>query len=109
MLIEIFGPNQEEVTKDGRKLHNGKLRNYYSHSFFFIFPIKIRKDKMGRACACTGEKRNTHWVLIRKPKERYHVRDAGTCGRIILQWILQKQDVMSCTGFMWLRTSDWLL
>ena len=47
MLIEIFGPNQEEVTKDGRKSHNEKLHNYHSRN---IFPVKIRKDKMGRAC-----------------------------------------------------------
>jgi hypothetical protein len=30
VLIEIFGPNQEEVKKDGRKSHNKKLRKFYS-------------------------------------------------------------------------------
>jgi hypothetical protein len=42
---------------------------------------------------------------------RDHSEHFGVDGRIILEWILGKQDGRMWTSFIWLRleTSDWLL
>jgi hypothetical protein len=44
-------------------------------------------------------------------KERDHYEDLHVGGRIILRWILAKQDGVVWTGFIWLRivTSEGLL
>jgi hypothetical protein len=34
---------------------------------------------------------------------RYHLKDPGICGRIIGQWILEKEGRKVRTGFIWLR------
>jgi hypothetical protein len=46
-----------------------------------------------------------------KLREREHLAYIGLDGRIILKWILQKQNRIVGTGFMWLRivTDGWLL
>ena len=41
--------------------------------------------------------------LIRKPEEKYHLKDTGVDGRIILKWIFRKWDVRAWTGSMYLR------
>jgi len=37
------------------------------------------------------------------PRERYHWRDQGVDGRIILRWIFRRWDVEVWTGLSWLR------
>jgi hypothetical protein len=36
-------------------------------------------------------------------RERYHLKDSGLDGRIILRWILRKWDVGVWTGSSWLK------
>jgi hypothetical protein len=36
-----------------------------------------------------GEKRNVYWAFVGKPERK---RSLGTDGRIVLKWILKKQD-----------------
>jgi hypothetical protein len=40
--------------------------------------------------------------LVGRSKERDHFEDLDLDGRMILKWILKKQDGRSCTGFIWL-------
>jgi hypothetical protein len=37
-------------------------------------------------------------------KEREVFEDLAIDGRVVLQWIIKKQDQKSWTGFIWLRT-----
>jgi hypothetical protein len=39
-LIKIFGPTRNEVTKDGRKLHDEKCHNNMHSSFNIVRMIK---------------------------------------------------------------------
>jgi hypothetical protein len=39
------------------------------------------------------EMRNTYKILVEKSEERYHLEDLVIEGRIILEWILEKQCV----------------
>jgi hypothetical protein len=49
-----------------------------------------------------GEVRNTKFWL-EDLKGRGHLEDIGVDERIILEWILEKQDGKVWTGFIWLR------
>jgi hypothetical protein len=40
-----------------------------------------------------GKMRNAYNILVRKPKGKIPFRRSGISGRIILKWILNKQDV----------------
>jgi len=41
------------------------------------------------------------WENLRK---RYHLKDQGIDGRIILRWNIRKWDVGAWTGLVWLKT-----
>jgi hypothetical protein len=47
-----------------------------------------------------GERRVAYRILV---GERDHLGKAGGDGRIILRWILSKQDVGSWSGLIWFR------
>jgi hypothetical protein len=44
-----------------------------------------------------------YMVLVGKPKGRGNLEDLDLDERMILKWILRKQDGSGCTGFIWLR------
>jgi hypothetical protein len=50
-----------------------------------------------------GKIRNAYKILVGYLKERGHLKDVGLDGRIILQWILEKQGGKLRTGFIWFR------
>jgi hypothetical protein len=50
-----------------------------------------------------GELRNTYKFLVGKHKGRDYSEDLSVDGRIILDWILGKQDENMWTKFIWLR------
>jgi hypothetical protein len=41
--------------------------------------------------------------LVTNQKERDHKKDIDVGGRIILEWILQRQDGVVLTGLIWFR------
>jgi hypothetical protein len=41
--------------------------------------------------------------LLRNLNETYRFKEVGVNGRIILKWVLRKQDRRAWTGFIWIR------
>jgi hypothetical protein len=58
-----------------------------------------------------GEMINVHKTLVGIPEGKYHLKDLGVDGWIILEWILEEWNAKLWTGFIWLRigTSGGLL
>jgi hypothetical protein len=99
VLRRIFGLKRDEVTREGRKLHNEKLNDLYS-SPNIDRVIKSRRMRWTGNVARTGEKRGLYRENLR---EKDHLEDTGVDGRIILRWIFRKWDVGLWTGMSWLR------
>jgi hypothetical protein len=67
VLRRIFGPRRDEVTEEGRKLHNEELQDLYS-SPNIIRMIKSRRMRWAGHVARMGEKRNFYRLLVGKPE-----------------------------------------
>jgi hypothetical protein len=61
-----FGPKRDEVMRQWRKLHNGKLHNLYSS--YIIRQIKSRRMRWAGHVAHVGEGRNEYRVSVGKPE-----------------------------------------
>jgi hypothetical protein len=64
-----FGPNRDEVTGKGRKLHSGELHNLYS-SPDIIRQIKSRRKRWAGHVARMGEGRNVYRVFDGKARRK---------------------------------------
>jgi hypothetical protein len=62
VLRRIFGPKRDEVTGEWRRLHNGKIHNFYS-SLDIIRRIKSRRMKWVGHVAHMGQDRKVYKVL----------------------------------------------
>jgi hypothetical protein len=80
VLRRIFGPKGDEVTGEGRKLHNEELRDLYS-SASIIRIIKSSKNRWALHVARMGEKRNAYRLLVGKSEGK------GPLGRPIRRWV----------------------
>ena len=67
MLRRVFGPKRDEVTGEGRKLHNEELRDLYSLPNI-VRVVKSRRTRWAGHVARMGEGRDEHRVLVRKPE-----------------------------------------
>jgi len=101
VLRKIFGPKSDEITGKWRKLHNEELNDLYS-SPNIVRVIELRRMRWAGHVARMGEKRGEGfwWGNL---KERYHLRDPGVDGRIILRWIFRKWNVGVWIVSSWLR------
>jgi hypothetical protein len=61
VLRRIFGPKGDEVTREWRKLHNGKLHNLHLLPNF-MKQIKSKKMRWVEHVACVGAERKLYKV-----------------------------------------------
>jgi hypothetical protein len=80
VLRRLFGLKRDEVTGEWRKLHNEKLRDFYS-SPNIIRIIKSRKMRWTGHVARIGEKRNVYRLLAGQPEGK------GPLGRSRRRWV----------------------
>jgi hypothetical protein len=66
---KIFGPKEDRVTEEWRRLHNEELHDLYS-SPSTIRAINPRKIIWAGQVERMLDRRGVHRVLVRKPKER---------------------------------------
>jgi hypothetical protein len=59
-------------------------------------------NEIGEENSKHGREKNGY-IFSENVKERDAIEDLHVNGRIILKWILKKQDVKVLTGFIWLR------
>jgi hypothetical protein len=67
VLRRIFIPKRDEVTGEGRKLHNEELHILYS-SPNIVRQIKSRRLRWARHVARMGKERDVYKVLMGKPE-----------------------------------------
>jgi hypothetical protein len=60
VLRRIFGPKQDKVTGEWRKLHNEELHDLYS-SPIIVRVIKSRRMRLAGHVACMGEGCTGFW------------------------------------------------
>jgi hypothetical protein len=63
VLRRIFGPKKDEITREGKKLHNEELNDLYSLPNI-IRVIKSRRMKWAEHVVRTGERRGVYRVLV---------------------------------------------
>ena len=67
VLRRVFGPKRDEVTGEGRKLHNEELNDLYSLPNI-VRVVKSRRIRWAGHVARMGEDRGVHRVLVGKPE-----------------------------------------
>ena len=67
VLMRIFGPKRNEVTREWRKLHNEELNDLYSSPNVFRV-IKSGRMRRGGHLAQMGDGRGVYRVLVGKPE-----------------------------------------
>ena len=101
------GPKREEVTGDWRRLHNEQLHGLCCS----VHVIGLIKSRRWVGHVARMAKRRTYSVLWGNLKERDSLEDLGVYERIILKWILRKQDATTWNGLtlLWIGASGRLL
>jgi hypothetical protein len=103
VLRRIFGPKRDDVTGEWRKLHNEELHNLYSS------PDIIRQiESQGELCGhgmwhAWGRREKYTRFWLESLKERAHLEDQGTDGRMGSEWLLGRLAGLVWIGFNWLR------
>jgi hypothetical protein len=70
-----------------------------------IIRIIMSRRRWAGHVAHLGERRNACRVLAGKPEGKIPVEHPDVGGRIVLKWILEKQDGVVWTGFIWLSVA----
>jgi len=98
VLMRIFGPKRDEVTREWRKLHNDELNDLYS-SPIIVWVIKSRRMSWAGHVARMGERRGVYRILVGKPEEKRPL------GRPRHRWednIKMDLQEVGCGGMDWI-------
>ena len=98
VLRRIFGPRRDEVTGEGRRLHNEEQSDLYS-SPNIVRVIKSKRMRWAGHVARMGEERGVYRVLVGKPEGR---RPLGRPRRRCVDNIRTDLQEVGC-GYM-----DWI-
>jgi len=91
VLSKIFGPKEDEVTGEWRKLANEELKDLYC-SPNIVRVIKSRMRWLGHVARIgRGEAYGGFWWG--NLRQRDHLKYPGVDVRIILRWIFRMWDV----------------
>ena len=101
------GPKRKEVTGEWRRLHNEQLHGLCCS----VHITELIKSRLAGHVARMAKKRSTYTVLCGNLKERDRLEDLGVYERIILKWILRKQDATMWNGLalLWIGATGRLL
>jgi hypothetical protein len=91
VLRSIFGPKRDEVTGDGRKLHNEELNDLYSSPIIRV--IQSRRVTWAGHVASVEERKGACRFWWENLREGDHLEDASIDGKIIVRWIFRKLNV----------------
>ena len=103
VLRRIFGPKSDEVTREGRKLHDEELNDLYS-SLNTVRVIKLRRMRWVGHVERMGEKKGVYRVLVGKPERKRPLgrprrrwedtikMDLQEAGFGVMDWIELAQD-----------------
>jgi hypothetical protein len=69
ILRRIFGPKRDEITGEGRKLHNEELNDLCS-KLNIVRVIKCRRTRWADHVARVGERRGVYRILVGKPERK---------------------------------------
>jgi hypothetical protein len=103
VLRRTFWAKKEQVTGRWRKVNNEALHNLCS-SPKIIRVMKSRRMRwVGHAARMKDEKCVQNFSRKPEGKRRDISENLGIVRRIILTWILKKEDMKMWTGVIWLR------
>jgi len=102
VLRRIFGPREDEVTGERRKLHNEKLNCPYC-SPNIIRVIKSRRMSWAGHVASVGERRGVYRVLVGKPEGK---RPPGRPRRRWEDNIKMDLQEVGCGGIDWIELAQ---
>jgi len=102
VLRRILGPRKDELTVDGRKLHNEELHDLYS-SPNIVRVIKSRRMRWAGHVARMGARRGLYRVLVGKPEGKRPL------GRPRHRWkdnIKMDLQEMGCGSMDWIELAQ---
>jgi hypothetical protein len=102
VLRRIFGPKNDEITGERRKLHSEELHNLYS-SPDIIRQIKSRRMRWAGHVARMGEGRDVYRVLVGKPEGKRPLERPWRRRENGIKWTLGRLVGGVWSGFTWLR------
>jgi hypothetical protein len=97
-LMRTFGPKEEEVVGELRRMHNEELCNFHS-SPNIVTMTKSRRMRQAGHVAHTDVK-NVYIILVRKPEGKRPLGRPIHNGEMILEWILGKYVQRVWTGLL---------
>jgi hypothetical protein len=96
---------REKVAGCWKRLHNEELHNVWSTKYFILI-VQVKENEMSGACSTNGRYEIYVQFWLENLKGRNHSEDHVIDGRIILEWMLRKEDEKMWTGCMWLRVGN---